>query len=43
MLKFGIKMPYLGFFEEKCLIWVFLGGSFKKLLSYLKSAPLNLP
>ena len=28
--------------DQKCLIWVFLGKSFKKLLSYLKLAPSNL-
>ena len=34
------KMPTFG---PKCLIWVFLGSNFKKLLSYLKSLLLNLP
>ena len=28
--------------DHKCLIWVFLGKNFKKLLSYLKSASLNM-
>ena len=27
--------------DKKCLIWVFLGKNFKKLFSYLKSAPSN--
>ena len=40
--KFGTKMPYLGIFDQKCLIWVFLDENFlKKLLSHLKSAPSN--
>ena len=34
-------MPYLGSFDEKCLIWVFLGKNFKKLASYLKLAASN--
>ena len=25
-------MRYLGFFEQKCLIWAFLGKSFKKAI-----------
>ena len=41
-LILGSKMPYLGIFDQKCLIWVSLGKNFKKLLSYLKSAPSNL-
>ena len=51
-LNLGPKMPYLGIFDGKCLIWAFLTKNalfgkfsvriFKKLLSYLKSAPLNL-
>ena len=35
------KIPYI--WHQKCLISVFLGYSFKKVLSYFKSAPLNLP
>ena len=35
-------MPYLGIFDQKCLIWVFLGQNFEKLLSYLKPSPSNL-
>ena len=30
------KKPQI--WEQKCVVWVFLGGDFKKLLSYLKSA-----
>ena len=30
MLKFGTKNALLGIFDEKCLIWVFLGKNFKK-------------
>ena len=50
-LNLGPKMPYLGIFDQKCLIWVFLTKNalfgyfwdiiFKILLSYLKSAPSN--
>ena len=29
--------------KQKCLILVFLGENFRKLLSYLKSAPSNMP
>ena len=25
-------MPYLGIFEKKCIIWVFLGKNFKKTI-----------
>ena len=25
-------MPYLGIFDQKCLIWVFLGKKFKKAI-----------
>ena len=28
--------------DQKCLIWVFFGWNFKKLLSYLKATPWNL-
>ena len=42
-LDLGPKMPSLGIFDQKCIIWVFSGkNSFKKLLSYLKLAPSNL-
>ena len=36
------KMSYLSIFDRKCLIMVFLSSNFKKLMSYLKSAPSNL-
>ena len=40
MPNLGLKMPFLSIFDQKCLIWVFLGKNLKKkLLSYLKSAP----
>ena len=42
MPKFGTKMPFLSIFDQECLIWVFLGKNFKKLLWDLKPAPLNL-
>ena len=42
MPKFGTKMPYLGIFDQKCMISVFLGWNLKTILSYLKSAPSNL-
>ena len=42
MPKFGTKMPYLSILDQKCLILVFLGWNFKKLLAYLKSTPSNL-
>ena len=29
-LNLGPKMPYLGIFDQKCLIWVVLGKNFKK-------------
>ena len=35
-LNLGPKMPYLGIFDQKCDIWVFLCCNFKKLLSHLK-------
>ena len=38
----GAKMSYLGIFDQKCLIWVFLCENFRKLLSYLKSISSNL-
>ena len=42
MLKLVKKIPYLGIFDQKCLIWVFLGRNLKITLLYLKSAPSNL-
>ena len=36
-------MSYLGIFNQKCLIWAFLGRNLKITLLYLKSAPSNLP
>ena len=37
----GPKMSYLSIFDQKCLVRVFLGKNFEKVLSYLKSAPSN--
>ena len=28
-LNLGPKLPYLGVFQQKCLIWVFIGKNFK--------------
>ena len=28
--KFGTKKALFGYFDQKCLIWVFLGKNFKK-------------
>ena len=36
------KKKKLSIWDQRSLIWVFLGWSLKKLLSCLKSAPLNL-
>ena len=30
MPKLGPKMPDFGIFDQKCLIWVFLGQNFKR-------------
>ena len=40
--NFPKKQKYL-IWDQTCLIWVFLGKNFKKLLPYLKSAASNLP
>ena len=42
MPKFGTKNVLLGIYDQECLIWVFLGYKFKKLLWHLRSAPWNL-
>ena len=31
-LHLGPKMPYLGIFDQRCLIWVFLGKNFKNAI-----------
>ena len=31
-LNLGPKMPYLSIFDQKCLIWVFLGKNFKRAI-----------
>ena len=31
-LNLGSKMPYLGIFDQKCVIWFFLGENFKKTI-----------
>ena len=35
-------MPYLGIFDQKCLIWEIFGLELKKKMFYLKSVSLNL-
>ena len=45
-LNLGSKMPYMGIFDPKCLIWVFLGKKLRKTIvifeiSSLKSFPLQ--
>ena len=32
-LNLGPKMPYLGIFYQKCLVWVFLGYNFKRTIA----------
>ena len=31
-LNLGGKIPYLGIFDQKCLIWVFLGKNYKRTI-----------
>ena len=31
-LNLGPKIPYLGIFDQKCLIWVFLGKNYKRTI-----------
>ena len=31
-LDLGPRMPYLGIFDPKCLIWVFLNKNFRKAI-----------
>ena len=31
-LNLGRKIPYLGIFDQKCLIWVFLGKNYKRTI-----------
>ena len=42
-VKFNNFSKIASIWNKKCLLWFFLGKSFKPLLSYLKSAPSNLP
>ena len=32
MPNLGLKMPFLSIFDQKCLIWVFLGKNLKKTI-----------
>ena len=32
-LNLGPDMPYLGSFDQKCLIWVVLGNNFRKTIA----------
>ena len=42
MPKFGTKMPDLGIFDQKCLIWVFLGYNFNRTITiFVISNPWN--
>ena len=43
MPKLGSMMPFLGIFDQKCLIWVIWSRLLKILMSYLTSAPWILP
>ena len=36
------KMPYLGVFDQKCLIWVFLGKNFKNTIVIFEISTLKL-
>ena len=38
----GPKRPYLGIFDQKCLIWVFLGKNFKKPIAIFEISALKL-
>ena len=35
-------MPYLGIFEKKCIIWVFLGKNFKKTIVIFEISTLKI-
>ena len=39
--KLGLKMPYLGIFDQKDLIWVYLGKSFKKTIFIFETSTLK--
>ena len=40
--KISLKNENVSIWDQECLLWVVLGNNFKKLLSYLKSAPSSL-
>ena len=40
-VKLGLKMPSLGIFDQKCLIWVFLGKNFKETIVIFETSTLK--
>ena len=40
-VNLGLKMPSLGIFDQKCLIWVFLGKNFKETIVIFETSTLK--